>query len=58
LQWLQDPIKITGDNLNNARREVSRDFRKKRVYLRDKINDFATHSNNKNIRGLFIQRNN
>lgn len=28
LQWLQDPIKVNGYNLNNARREVSRNFRK------------------------------
>jgi hypothetical protein len=40
LQWLQDPSKINGDNLNNVRREASRHFRnKKREYLKDKIND-------------------
>jgi uncharacterized protein YaaR (DUF327 family) len=43
LQWLQDPIEINGDNLNNVRREESRYFRnKKREYLNDKINEVAT----------------
>jgi hypothetical protein len=37
LQWLQDPSKINGDNLNNVRREASRHFRnKKREYLNSK----------------------
>jgi hypothetical protein len=50
LQWLQDPSKINGDNLNNVRREASRYFRnKKREYLKDKINELATNSKNKNI---------
>jgi hypothetical protein len=53
LQWLQDPSKINGDNLNNVRREASRHFRsKKRKYLKDKINELATNSKNKNIRDL------
>jgi hypothetical protein len=30
LQWLQDPSKINGDNLNNIRHETSRHFRKKK----------------------------
>jgi hypothetical protein len=38
---------INGDNLNNARLEASRHFRnKKREYLKDKINELATNSNN------------
>jgi phosphopantetheinyl transferase (holo-ACP synthase) len=38
LQWLQDPSKINGDNLNNVKREASRYFRnEKREYLKDKI---------------------
>jgi hypothetical protein len=54
LQWLQDPSEINGDNLNNLRREASRYFRnKKREYLKDKINDLATNSKNKNIRDLY-----
>jgi hypothetical protein len=39
LQWLQDPSKINGDNLNNVRREASRHFRNKhKEYMKDKIN--------------------
>jgi hypothetical protein len=56
LQWLQDPseIRVNGDNLNNVRREASRNFRnKKREYLKDKINELATNSKNKNIRDLY-----
>jgi hypothetical protein len=55
LQWLQDPSKINGDNLNNVRREARRHFRnKRREYLKDKINKLATNSKNKNIRYLYI----
>jgi hypothetical protein len=54
LQWLQDPSEINGDNLNNIRRKASRHFRKKkREYLRDKINELATNSKIKNIRDLY-----
>jgi hypothetical protein len=53
LQWLKDPSEISGDNLNNVRCEASRYFRnKKREYLKDKINELATNSKNKNIRDL------
>jgi hypothetical protein len=58
LQWLQDPSEINGDNLNNIRREASRHFRnKKREYLKDKVNEFASNSRNKNIRDLYRGRN-
>jgi hypothetical protein len=51
---LQDPSKINGDNLKNERREASRHFRnKKREYLKDKVNELATNSKNKNIRVLY-----
>jgi hypothetical protein len=54
LQWLQDPSEINGNNLNKVRREASRHFRnKKREYLKDKINELATNSKNKNIRDLY-----
>jgi hypothetical protein len=54
LQWLQDPSEINGDNLRIVRREASRYFRnKKREYLKDKINELATNSKNKNIRDLY-----
>jgi hypothetical protein len=51
---LQDPSEINGDNLNNVGRGASRHFRnKKREYLKDKINELATNSKNKNIRDLY-----
>jgi hypothetical protein len=54
LQWLQDPNETNGDNLNNVRREASRHFRnKKREYLKDRMNELATNSKNKNIRHLY-----
>jgi hypothetical protein len=54
LQWLQDPSETNGDNLRIVRREATRYFRKKkREYLKDKINELATNSKNKNIRDLY-----
>ncbi|PNF21835.1 hypothetical protein B7P43_G05968 [Cryptotermes secundus] len=54
LQWLQDPSELNGDNLKNIRRETSRHFRnKKAVYLKDKIDELAMNSKNKNIRYLY-----
>jgi hypothetical protein len=53
LQWIRIPSKINGDELYNIRYEASRHFRnKKREYLKDKINELATDSKNKNIRPL------
>jgi hypothetical protein len=46
--------RINGDNLNNIRHETSRHFRKKqRQYLKDKIDELATNSKNRNIRDLY-----
>jgi hypothetical protein len=54
LQWLQDRSEINGDNLNNIRRESSRHFKnKKREYMKDKTDELATNSKNKNIRDLY-----
>jgi hypothetical protein len=54
LQWLQDPSQISGDNLNNVRCEVRRHFRNKKMeYLKDNINELATHIKNKNITDLY-----
>jgi hypothetical protein len=51
LQWLQDQSEI---DLNNIKRETSRHFRsKKREYLKDKINELARNSKNKNLRDLY-----
>jgi chemotaxis methyl-accepting protein methylase len=45
---------MIGDNLNNLRREASRHFRnKKRQYMKDRINELATNSKNKNISDLY-----
>jgi hypothetical protein len=54
LQWLQDPSEVYGDNLNNVRREASRQFRnKKKEYLKEEINELPTNSKNKIIRDLY-----
>jgi hypothetical protein len=54
LHWLQDPSEINGGNLKIVTREASRYFRnKKREHLKDKINELATDSKNKNIRYLY-----
>jgi hypothetical protein len=50
---LQDQSQMNGDNLNNARHSATRHFRNKREYLKDKINELTTCTNNKNIRGLY-----
>jgi hypothetical protein len=53
LKLLQDPSEINGDNTKNKRREASRYFRKKRGYLKVKINELATNSKKKNITDLY-----
>jgi hypothetical protein len=54
LQWLQDPSETNGDNLKIVRHEASRYFRnKKKEYLKNKIDELATNSNNNNIRDLY-----
>jgi hypothetical protein len=52
---LQSLSQISGDNLQNLRRETNRTFRKKeREYLKDYINELETNNNeNKNIRDLY-----
>jgi hypothetical protein len=51
---LQNPSQINGDNLQNLRCETSRIFRKKkREYLKGKINELETNDKNKNIRDLY-----
>jgi hypothetical protein len=54
LQWLQDQSEINWVIVNNIKHEASRYFRnKKRVYLKDKINELATNSENKNSLDLY-----
>jgi hypothetical protein len=58
LQWLQEPSVVNEDNMSNVRREASRHFRKKkRKYLKDKINELESNSKNKNIRSLYREIN-
>jgi hypothetical protein len=53
-QWFQDPSEINGDNLNNIRCKATRHFRNKtREYLKDKINELATNSENKTTGDLY-----
>ena len=54
MQWMQDPSQSNVHIMNNVRREVSRHFRnKKKVYLRDKIEELETNSRIQNIRDLY-----
>jgi hypothetical protein len=53
LQWLQDPNKINGENLNKVSCEYNGHFRnKKREYLNDKINVLTTNSKRGLYRGI------
>jgi hypothetical protein len=54
LRWLQGPSEANEDNLSDVRREAGRHCRnKKREYLKDRINELASNSKNKNIRDLY-----
>jgi hypothetical protein len=44
---------VNEDNLRNVRKEASRNFKKKREYLKDKINEIELNSTNKNINDLY-----
>jgi hypothetical protein len=47
-------ISIAGDNLHNVNCEASRYFRNKNMeYMKNKINELATNSKNKNIIDLY-----
>jgi hypothetical protein len=52
---LQDPSKTNVGKLNDVRREVNRNryFRKKKEYLKNRINKVAVNSTNDNIRYLY-----
>jgi len=59
IQWVQDPYESNVGNLNSARREVSRHFRKKKKeYLRSKIEELEANSKIHNVRDLFRGINN
>jgi hypothetical protein len=54
LQWLQDPRKRNGDNLNNVKHKASSHLKnKRREYLKEKINEFAMYSKNRNVKDLY-----
>jgi hypothetical protein len=49
--WLQHTNEIYGDNLKNIKHEANRHFRnKKKEYLKDRINELAINSKNKNAK--------
>jgi hypothetical protein len=51
LQWSRDQSETNANNLNNARHKGSRkSWNKNRKCLKDKINDLAMNSTNKNLR--------
>jgi hypothetical protein len=51
---LQDPSEVNEDHYSDVRWEASRYFRKKKKeYLKDKINKLVSNSKNKNIRDLY-----
>jgi hypothetical protein len=54
LQWLQDPSEVNGDNLNNIKvKPAGISGIRKREYLKDRIDELATNSKNKNVRDLY-----
>jgi hypothetical protein len=53
MQWLQDPNHSNVDNLNNVRREASRNFNNKKEYLKANIDELETSSKLNNIKHLY-----
>ena len=54
MQWMQDPSQRNGENLNKVRRDASRHFRKKKKgYLKAKIEELENNSKIKNIRDIY-----
>jgi hypothetical protein len=53
--WIQDLSQGNVDNLNNIRRDVSRHLRKKKAYLKAKIEKLEINSNIKNTRETYIR---
>jgi hypothetical protein len=52
LQWLQDPSKTNGDNQNNIWSQQEFQKKKKR-YVKDKINELAMNGKHRNSRDLY-----
>jgi hypothetical protein len=54
MQWLQNPNQSNVDNLNNIRREDSKHCRrKKKEYLKSKIEEFENNTVKKKYQRLF-----
>ena len=54
MQWIQNPSQSNVDNLNNVTRDASRHFRKKKkAYLKAKIEELETNSKTDNLRDLY-----
>ena len=54
MQWIKDPRRSNVDNLNNIRRDASRQFRnKKKAYLQVKIEELETNSRINKVRDLY-----
>ena len=54
LLWLQNPNNQTAEDFSNVRRDTCRMFRKKkRNYMKAKVNKLEENSKNKNIRELY-----
>ena len=49
MQWIQDPSQSNVENLNKLRREFSRFSRKKKAYLKAKIEELEINSKIQNI---------
>jgi len=55
MKWIRHPSRSNVDNLNNVRREATRHFRnkKKKAYLKAKIEELETDSKINNIKNLY-----
>jgi len=54
MQWIQDPSRSNVDNLNNVRCNANRHFRKKKkTYLKAKIEELETNSKVNNVKDLY-----
>jgi hypothetical protein len=53
MQQLQEPTQSNVDSLHNAKREVTRQFRKKRKLSESTIVELETDIKTKNIRDLY-----
>jgi hypothetical protein len=54
MQWMQDPSQSNIENLNKVRRDASRhNKKKKKAYMKAKIEELETNSKLKNVRDLF-----